>query len=169
MGHTLSLYELAEEAVALDALVAQDEGEWTETHEALANELVEKLVQKADSFGGYVRSLEADADACAEEIARLAARKQTRENRVKWLKSYAMMAMQRIDRPKIEGTLFTIALQNNTPRVDVSVQPDALPPEFVRVVPEKREADKDAIRNALKNGQEIPGCELVVTQSVRIR
>lgn len=168
-AYALSLYELGEEQVALDDLSAMEDGEWTPELEALAVELLEKLVQKADAFGGYVRELEAREEVLDGEIKRLQDRKKRVAARVQWMKSYGTFVLQRIGRPRIEGARFTLALHNNPPKVEVTVLPDALPPEYVRVIPEVREPDKTALAKALKSGQEIPGVALVQTQSLRIR
>jgi len=166
---SLSLYDLSEEALALDDIAAMDDGEWTPEHEALAVELMEKLVVKADDFGGYFRDLEAREEVLDAEIKRLQDRKKRVASRLAWMKSYGCHDLQRIGRPRIEGTRFTLALQNNPPKVDVTVLPDALPDEFVRVIPEVREPDKTALAKALKAGVEIPGVTLTQTQSLRVR
>jgi hypothetical protein len=165
----LHLYDLAEEAVALDDLLAMDDGEWTDEAEALANELAGKLATKADAFGGYLRGLEAQDEALAAEIARLTARRRAVVARTAKLKQYGLLALQRMERPKVAGDLFTLAVQNNPPAVTLTVGADALPPQYVRVIPEQREPDKTAIRDALKRGETIDGATLTTTQSLRVR
>jgi len=165
----LHLYDLAEEAVALDDLLAMDDGEWTDEAEALATELAGKLATKADAFGGYLRGLEAQDEALAAEIARLTARRRAVIARTAKLKQYGLLALQRMERPKVAGDLFTLAVQNNPPAVTLTVGADALPPQYVRVIPEQREPDKTAIRDALKRGETIDGATLTTTQSLRVR
>lgn len=166
---TLSLYELGEEVIALENLVAMDEGEWTDAHEALEAELLAKLVKKADSFGGYVRSLEATAAVCKAEAQRLAARQKACENRVESLKAFACVALQKMGKTEVKGELFTLANQPNNPSVEVTVEPDKLPAAYVRIVPEAKEADKRAILEALQQGVTIEGCSIKRTLSLRIR
>lgn len=166
---TLTLYDLAEERVALDALLDMDEGEFGPEAEALEIELTGKLVTKADAFGGYVRELEATSGALGDEIKRLTERRDAIKNRAERLKRFGMMALQAMDRPRVEGTLFTLALQNNPPSVQIDVLPGALPLAFVRHVPEQYVPDKVAIGKALKAGETIHGCSLVQTQSLRIK
>lgn len=166
---SLSLYDLAAEALALDDLFAMDEGEVTPESEALALELAEKLATKADAFGGFVRNLEASATAIKAEEERLRDRRKALENKAAWLKRVGLDALQRMQRLRVEGSLFTLAVQNNPPSVLVEVLPDRLPAAFVRIIPEVREADKVAIGKALKAGELIPGCSLTQTQSLRIR
>jgi len=164
----LTLRDLAEERRALDDLLGMDAGEETPEAEALAIELTAKLVLKADAFGSYVRELEATADAIDDEIARLKARRDVLLNRVDRLKRYALMALQTMDRPRVEGTLFTLAIEKNPP--SVMIAPDAvLPAQYVRVVPASSAPDKVALRDALKRGEDIPGVELVTTTKLRIR
>jgi hypothetical protein len=165
----LHLYDLAEEAVALDDLLAMDDGEWTDEAEALATELAGKLATKADAFGGYLRGLEAQDETLAAEIARLTARRRAVIARTAKLKQYGLLALQRMERPKVAGDLFTLAVQNNPPAVTLTVGADALPPQYVRVIPEQREPDKTAIRDALKRGETIDGATLTTTQSLRVR
>lgn len=166
---SLHLYDLAEEAVALDDLLAMDDGEWTDEAEALATELAGKLATKADAFGGYLRGLEAQDEALAAEITRLTARRRAIIARTSKLKEYGLLALQRMDRPKVAGDLFTLAVQNNPPSVALTVGVDALPPQYVRTIPEQREPDKTAIRDALKRGETIDGATLTTTQSLRVR
>ena len=165
----LHLYDLAEEAVALDDLLAMDDGEWTDEAEALATELTGKLATKADAFGGYLRGLEAQDEVLAAEITRLTARRRAVIARTAKLKQYGLLALQRMERPKVAGNLFTLAVQNNPPSVALTVGVDALPPQYVRTIPEQREPDKTAIRDALKRGETIDGATLTTTQSLRVR
>lgn len=165
----LSLYELGDEVVALENLVAMDEGEWTDEHEALEKELMEKLVAKADAFGGYVRNLEATAAACKAEAQRLSARQKACENRVASLKEFACAALQRMGKTELKGELFTLANQPNNPSVEVTVEAEKLPAEYVRVVPATKEPDKRAILEALQQGVTIEGCSIKRTLSLRIR
>lgn len=168
--HTLSLYDLSDEALALDALTAMDDGEWTPEADALHTGLMDQLIVKADAFGGYVKDLEAREEMIAAEIARLAARRKALENRLKWMTTYAAVALQRMGRPKIVGTLFTLAIQKNNPSLHITVLADALAAEYVRVKPEQREPDKKALLDAVKAGAKIDGVELAPdTYHLRIR
>lgn len=168
MSAILSLRDLAEERLALDDLLAMDEGEETPEAEALAMELAAQMVRKADAFGSYVREREATAAAIADEINRLTVRRKAITHATERLMRYAQMALEVMDRPRIEGTLFTLAIQKNPP--SVMIDPDAvLPPEYVRVVPESRAPDKKAIGDALKRGDEVPGCRLESTTTLRIK
>ncbi len=166
----LTLTDIVDEFLALDELSAMEEGEWTTEHVELLEELMPKAIAKVDRFGAYVRELEARQDVIAAEEERLAKRRAHLANRVAWMKRYAIGELQRLGRPKIEGELFTMALQKNPASVEVTVLPDALPDAYVRVIPERREPDKKALLEALKAGAEIPGASLAApTFHLRIR
>ena len=166
---TMTLRDLADERVALDDLLALDAGEETLEAEALATELAAKMVQKVDAFASYVREREATVAAIDDEITRLKARRTAIANDTARLLRYAQFALEAMDRPKVSGTLFTLALQLNPPRVVVPEDVTTLPDEFVRLVPATIVPDKEAIRDALKAGQDVPGCFLERTQTLRIR
>ena len=166
----LTLRELSEEALALDDLVAMDGGEWTDEVAALHDELMPKLLAKTDHYASYVKELEGRESVMSEEIARLTARKRTLTARIAWMKRYAAEALTAMGRPKVEGALFTLAVQkNSTPELLLSVMTDALPPAFVKVIPETREPDRQAIVAALKSGTVIEGAELSYGHHLRIR
>ncbi len=166
----LTLADVVDEFLALDELAAMDDAEWTAEHVQLLEELMPQAIAKVDRFGAYVRELEARIGAIDQELDRLTARKQHLTNRVAWMKRYAVGELQRLGRPKLKGELFTMALQKNPASVEVSVLPDALPEAFVRVIPERREADKKALLDALKQGAEIPGVAFApTTYHLRIR
>ena len=169
MTTTLTLYELAEETLALDALLGLDEGECTPESDALAEELSAALVLKADAFGAYVASLTATEAAIAEEVTRLAARRRAVAAKAERLKRYALFALQRMDRTKVEGALFTLGVQNNPASVEIDCATEALPADYVRVVPASMAPDKTALAKALKAGTVIDGVRLVETQSLRVR
>jgi hypothetical protein len=44
-----------------------------------------------------------------------------------------------------------------------------LPTEFIRIIPETREPDKAAIKDALKAGKEVAGAVLVVKQNIQLK
>lgn len=170
MTSTLTLRDIGDEFLALDELAAMDDGEWTDVHEQIANELMERAALKADKFGSYVRELEHRADVIGAEVDRLAARKKRIASRVDWMKRYAVGVLERAGRPKIEGDLFTIALHKNPPSVEVTVLPDKLPADYVTVIPEQRKPNTAAILVALKAGIEIAGAALrPVSHHLRIR
>ncbi len=168
---TLTLRELAEEALALDAIIGMDEGEFSEDTEALERELAGKLALKGDGYGDFILDRETRAAALKAEEQRLAAKRRALENQVERVKRYAEQALQLMDRPKVEGERWTVSLAKNPPRVVLAddALPELLPPGFQRVIPAKVEADLTAIKDALRLGDELPFARLETTYTVRVR
>jgi hypothetical protein len=165
----LTLRDLADEARALDDLYAIDEGEVTPESEALEAELMAKLIAKTDGFCTYIRTLEGHAEIVDAEAARLSAKKKALLALVERLKAYANVQMTAMRSPKLVGDLYTLTQQRSAPSLHLTVGVEALPSEYVRVVPETKAPDKPAIIAALKAGEEIAGAELVHATHVRIR
>jgi hypothetical protein len=165
------LQDLADEALALDALIGMDEGESTEDPEARERRLAAQLAMKSDGYGDWIADREARALALKVEELRLAARRKALDNQVARVRRYAAQAMERMGRTKVEGTRWTLSLAKNPPRVVLAddVLPELLPPGFQRVIPAKVEVDLVAIKEALKLGDSLEFATLETTYSVRVR
>jgi uncharacterized protein YqgV (UPF0045/DUF77 family) len=159
-GTSLTLYDITAEQRALDAMVTMDEGEWTDETEALFQDLVSKMVEKADNFGRYVRTRESIVAAIKDEEKRLADRRKAIENHVDRLKSYAVMCMRLMQRDKIEGTTFTLAVQKNNVTAIIEAEAEELLEAFQKYHPATFSVDRAAVLAALKAGVEVPGCAL---------
>ena len=123
---------------------------------------------KAVNIANLVKSLEVEVDAIAAEEKRLARRKKSRENTVRNVKQYLRDAMEQVNMLKIKTPTMSISIQNNPPSVHV-LSEDEIPGKFLTLIPEHYIADKKAIAEAIKGGEEVPGCELVRGRSLRIR
>lgn len=92
------------------------------------------------------------------EIESINKRLKVHENNALWAKNY----LAAIVRPgeKLEYGCGRISWRKNPPSVEV-VDFQALPDEYKRVIPERKEPDKIAIGTALKSGKEVAGAKLV--------
>ena len=172
-----SLYTLTEELVKLDQMLIAAGGEVTEgTDGASLEEWLKayewQVTDKVDAYGGLIKNWQADIEAISAEATRLSDRARVITNKIKRLKEMAGLAMKMRGIRKLEGTLFTIALQKNggKPPLIMLVEDVAkLPEQFVKRTPA---ADSEAIRAALELKD--PEAEKVarigeVGESVRIR
>ena len=126
----------------------------------------ESVEDKAENIAKLVRSLEADAKTIKAEEERLAAKRKTLENNVSYLKKYLFEQLEAMGITKIKRPLFTIAIQNNPPGVDV-INSNYIPEAFWNH-PEPV-LDKKKILEFLKNGESVPGCEIRRSRGLRIR
>lgn len=132
-------------------------------------ELGEQEAAKVDSFCQFIRLETARADAMKEESKRLAARAKTVSNRLDYLRGLYAGIMLEHGLKKVKGSAYEIALAKSE-RVQVPSNLDGLPPEFVKTkVEETREANRAAIKEAIKAGRDIPGCSVKEIYRVQVR
>lgn len=131
-----SLYQITEELVALDTLLAEVGGDVStpegQTLEAWAEKFQWQMANKVDAYGGLYANMEADAKALGDEIKRLQTRKRVLENRQARLLALAKFSMERLKTRKLEGQRFTIAIQKNggMEPMEVLVEAKDLPDAF---------------------------------------
>lgn len=163
----MRLYDLAEAYQALLLEIEESNGVLSEDLDARLDEIGDALTAKADACAAMVRTLEAEAAAFKEEADRFGAKRKAAEAGAARLKTYLKSCLELAGERKVKGARFTVAIQANAPSVELEeTDPEALPPEFVRV---KKEVDKTAIKTALQAGEPLAFARLVQTESVRIR
>lgn len=164
-----ALYVLADEyRAAAEAMADMDMDEQTiaDTLEGMAGDLDAKAVNVAM----FARNLEATAVAIKEAEGQMAARRRALERRAESLRAYLLMCMQRAGVQRIEAPHFRLALRANPPAVEV-FDPAMVPAQYMRMPPPPAPApDKTAIRAALADGHDVPGCRMAdPTVRVEIR
>jgi hypothetical protein len=164
----LTLYEIANEYRSdLERLADLDLD--PQTLEDTLGSLGGELQVKAQAVGCFIRNLEATAASIKEAEAQMAARRKALENRAARVKDYLHASMMVAGVEKIECPLFRLAVRNNPPAVEV-YQPELIPVAFMRQPePPPPAVDKKAIAEALKKGEEVPGCRLTHGSRLEIR
>lgn len=168
MNAPISLYQLADEYVTAAARMADldvPEEAIADTLEGMAGE----LEVKATNVAMFIRNLEAGAEAIKEAEARMASRRKAIENRARNIKAYLQTQMERTGISKIECPYFKIAVRDNPPAVVIDVDA-SIPDRFMRQPdPPPPAPDKKAIADALKQGEEVPGCHLERSRRIEIK
>ena len=118
---------------------------------------------------GYVKMMKMlqDTEGMKKEAKRLADRAKAQENLANKLKERLQYAMELIGRDKIKTELFTVSLQANPVSVD-DYEPELIPEKYKRktlVI----DLDRQAIKQAIQNGESVPGACLKTSKSIRIR
>lgn len=132
---------------------------------AYAAELGNQEADKVDRYGQFRNLESARADALEAEGKRLIARSRSIRNNLGYLDSRYVVTMRKHRLKKISGELYAISLRA-TDIVNVTDM-NVLPAEYIRVKT-TTEPDKLAIKDALKQGIEIPGAMLEKSFSLRI-
>lgn len=124
------------------------------------------LEAKATNTAMVIRNLEASAYAIQEAEKQMATRRKAIENRAARVKDYLLANMMVAGIQKIECPHFKLAVRENPAAVEV-YEPGLIPSQFMRQPePPPPAVDKAAIKEALKAGQDVPGCKL--TKGVRL-
>lgn len=117
---------------------------------------------KVESLGLWVKEMDAEAKAIREEEKKLAERRQALEKRAESVKGYlqAYLNGEKFKTPRIAFQWRTVKKVNI---IDASI----LSPDLLRM--RDPEPDKEAIKQALKDGLIVPGAELVESTSMIIK
>ena len=133
--------------------------------DAYLNELASQEAAKIDAIGQFFRIESARAEALKKEASRLAARAKSAQGRIDFMRMRYLQALQGAGLQKVRGEIYTMSIRTS----DVVQITNALelPKQYVM---EKTEIvpDKNAIKEAIKEGQEVPGAQLAKSYSLRV-
>lgn len=153
----LKLYELADDYIAaLNKLEALADAGMLDA-ETVANTLDGmscELEVKATNVIGYARSLELEAQAIRAAIEPMEKRAKAIEAKSKYMIEYVKTQMERTGKTEIKSPYFVLKLRDNPPKVVIDNEA-GIPETCWRVIPEKREVDKKAIKEMIESGQEV--------------
>lgn len=124
------------------------------------------IENKAENIAKLIRNLESDVSAYKEEEDRLKTKRQSTENKVKWLKTYLEDNMKLTGKTKFKSGMFNFSIQKNPASVNITDE-KIIPGEFL--IPQPPKVDKTSLKEILKRGIEVPGAELKQTEGLRIR
>jgi hypothetical protein len=117
-----SLREIVEERQVLDLWLFEQEGELTPELDALMRDQEADEKKKIEAVGYYIATEEEEIEAIKRQIARLAARRQAKENRIDWLKNrYLAEMLMKLGYKvgdAVKGAFATVRIQLNNPRID---------------------------------------------------
>jgi hypothetical protein len=160
----MNLYQLTQEAQYLAALLETEE--LTPELEAELHINQFQLQEKASNYAKVIANYQSEADQIDAEIKRLKAMKESRYKKVTWLTDSLKKAMMVSGIEKIESPLFKISLRRSE-AVEVDVV-EALPASFQNVK-NVVTADKMAIKEAIKKGENVFGARLVENFNLSIK
>lgn len=157
----MNLYEIEQEVMSC---IDMETGEIIDVEKLDA--LTMERDQKIENIALWVKNLEADAKAYKEEKDSFAQKQKVAENKAKSLKAYLSRFLA--------GTAYKSTKVNIGFRKSESV--DVFSMEALMeygnasyLKYNEPEADKTAIKNAIKSGANIPGCVLVENQNIQIK
>lgn len=167
-----TLYELSQDAKELEGLLDNLEGlgdeQAVEETKNIQN-IVKKLIEdKSEGIIAIVRELDLSAENIDSEIARLKELKDRKKRRIDSLKGYVLECMQAMEVKKIETHLGNMTVRKGSGKLivdDIDKIPDEYKTTTTNIVVKE---NNDAIKKAIKSGQEIPGAHLLIENSLNI-
>lgn len=160
----MNLYEITQEALYLSTLLETEELT-PELEEALIINQ-DQLQAKAVNYAKVIANYQAESDAIDQEIKRLKAMKDSREKKIDWLKESVKKAMLVSGIEKVESPLFKLSVRRSE-AVEVDLV-EALPNAYQNVK-NVVTADKVAIKEAIKRGENVTGARLVENFNLQIK
>lgn len=152
-----SLYEINEE---IEKCVDPETGEIIDPEKLEALQMA--FEEKVEGIACWIKNLKADAKALKEEKDALYARQKAAENKAESLTKYLY---QFLDGRKFKSAKASISYRTST---SIEVLDMAELPEEFKKYPEPV-ADKVAIKEALKTGEQIAGVVLMAKQNIQIK
>lgn len=144
-----------------------DEEQKKERDELLA-QLADATKDKVDGTARFIRLSAAQAEVLKKESQYLAKRAKALENSIERLKGFYLLSMKKRDLSEIAGAVYKIKVTKSE-AVDVFDE-ELLADKMPNLVNVKvtRAPDKKLIKDALKNGEEVPGARLEHRENLRI-
>lgn len=120
--------------------------------------------EKLRDYVYVMKSIEAEIAMFDAEIARMRENKRVLENRVDYLKGKVIDFMQASGQKSANAGTFKLNMRETK---SCEIEDESLIPlQYMREVPVRFEPDKNAIKSALKNGEQISGAKLKTSYSV---
>ncbi|MDT2675085.1 siphovirus Gp157 family protein [Enterococcus dongliensis] len=157
----LKLYELTNNYRKVAEMEDLDSETLRDTLDSISDEIENKVI----NIGFIIKEKKADIKAIQDAMKELAEKKQSIEKSIDSLQCYAYDSMKLTGVNKAKTPLLSIWIQNNQPSVNVTDE-SMIPKSFF--IEQEPKLDKKQLKEELKHG-EIPGAELVQTESLRIR
>lgn len=163
----ISLYEIAGEYQLLfQQLAEQEDRDEQVVRDTLAH-LQDQIEVKAINVAAYIKNLEAEAQAIKTAQDNLAQRQKRVNNRIAQLKSYLRDNLKRCGINKVHHPLFSISLVKTPPKLAIN-DVEQIPADY-GCLQQTWILEEQKIKQALKNGTPVPGCELIQHETIRIR
>jgi hypothetical protein len=161
-----NIYNITTEFLQLEAQLIENGGELTPELETALIINKDELQHKSIQYGYVIKSLSDNVDAIDNEINRLQAIKKTNENAIDRLKDTLSSAMQLFGIPELKTPTLKINFRKSEQVVVNDV--NALPSDY-KTIKVTEQADKIKIKQAIKSGEDVIGCELITVQNLQIK
>jgi hypothetical protein len=123
---------------------------------------------KAQNTAYAIKTLDANADAIEAAAKEMLDRAKALRNRAKHVKDYLLRCMDIAGANKIECPHFALTIKANPVAVEIFDEKQ-VPFDYMREIPARLEVDKTLIKQAIKDGFEVPGAKLTTGKRLEIK
>ena len=162
-----TLYDLGDAFNGVMDLVLDETMDLTVLEECLQS-IEADIAVKCERGIGLIRNLDTLREGMEKESKRLSEQARILKNRIESIKVWYQRNLDAMGKSKVTTILGTMAVQNNPPSLKITDEDD-IPLCYLDLIPARYEVNKDAVKNALKAGEEVPGAHLEQGRSLRIR
>lgn len=163
----MKLYELAQmmDAVINGGLIFDEETGEVMFDSSNLEELEAELDAKIEACCIVVKNIEAEAEAIKAEEKRLSERRKRKEREAERLREYVQRCMEQSGARKIDTPRVCVTSRSSK---YVNVYDEAKVPRMFMAEKITESVDKKAVREAIKDGIEVPGCEMAERTTLKI-
>ena len=157
-----NIYDELEDGIGIDEETGEIKPEIIQALTITKNELQEKAID----YGYVIKNFENEIDIYDREINRLKERKKQMQNIKDRIKSILTNAMIEFGIVKLQGKTLSLSFRESE---SVEVTDERMLEERFVKTEIKTSPDKIAIKNAIKNGEDVQGAMLVKKQNLQIK
>lgn len=162
----LTLYNISQETQDVLYGICLAEGEITEEEEQKLKILDEKGISEYESKRKVLKWMLSNIDIMKAEEDRIKQQRQVVANGVERLKKYLIVCMDMAEKKKVTLETGSFAIRDNAPSVEITDE-NLIPEEYLEFPAPK--PIKNAIKDALKKGKEVPGAKLINSRTLQIK
>lgn len=139
-----SLFEITEKLAWLEDMLDEADSVGASYNEGALDRLTQFLDdtatardEKLDSYAWLIRKLQAQADACQDQIDEWSRKLKSRQRKIDWLKSVLLMHLQAVKQKKVETSEWTFTVCANGGQIPLDVDESKVPEHYFEPQPAK--------------------------------
>ena len=160
-----NLTDIVLRALELSNVIASHGGELTPEIEQALDLNEQNFSEKIDGYIALIKQLEQTASVFDTYAKQMKDRQKGIDNRVEWLRSKLKSAHQALDLKAIDGNVFKSLVVEMKPKL--VIDSDRVPEKYLKIV-QKFEVDKEAISDAILNGETIDFARFEAVHALRL-